>query len=72
MPKEPKKHIHLRNDQENKELLLADTDLWGIQNALQHAIQTGYAKDNEAWHEYMVNAISDMRDSMPEEEFEPV
>jgi len=57
------KHIILKNEVENRVLLLADTDLWGIVNALHHTIQSGYAKDNLEWTENMIAAIDGMRDN---------
>lgn len=56
-------HIVLKNEVENRVLLLRDTDLWGIVNALQHSLQDGYAKDNVEWTENMIAAIDGMRDN---------
>lgn len=40
---------------------LRDTDLWGLECALQHALQDGYAKDNEAWTRGMLEKIQTLR-----------
>ncbi len=40
---------------------LNDTDLWGLECALQHGVQDGYFKENPAWAERMLQLIGKIR-----------
>jgi len=40
---------------------LEDTDLWGLENALEHGLQDGYLKDNEEWAKGMLEKIRKLR-----------
>jgi len=40
---------------------LEDTDLWGLDCALEHGLQDGYFKDNEEWARNMSNRIKKLR-----------
>ncbi len=53
---------------QNQSYSLQDTDLWGLENALQHGLQDGYLKDNEEWAKSMLERISKLREK-PEEIF---
>jgi PRTRC genetic system protein C len=44
-----------------KAFLFTDSDLWGLDCALQHAIQDGYAKENLSWYKDMSAMICTMR-----------
>jgi len=48
--------------------LFKDTDLWGLDCALQHGLQDGYFKDNKAWAEDMRNRINQMREPLFKED----
>lgn len=40
---------------------LEDTDLWGLECALEHGLQDGYFKDNEEWARGMQEKIRNLR-----------
>ena len=43
------------------DLILSDTDAWGLQSALIHGQQTGYFDDNKEWAEGMLQKINEFR-----------
>jgi len=40
---------------------LEDTDLWGLECALEHGLQDGYLEDNREWAESMLEKIKKLR-----------
>lgn len=40
---------------------LEDTDLWGLECALEHGLQDGYFADNREWAEAMLKKIRKLR-----------
>lgn len=40
---------------------LKESDLWGITNALIHALDTGYMKDNQEWAMSLIKRINELR-----------
>lgn len=42
---------------------LVDTDLWGLQCALEHGLADGYLADNREWAQAMVERIRKLRNS---------
>ena len=67
MGKIPDNHIILLNPLTNVRMALKDTDIWGIQCALRHCLDSGYAKENQTWFESMFDTLDNMRDPI----FEP-
>ncbi len=41
---------------------LTDSDMWGIECALQHSIDDGYMKDNAEWAKNMLERVRVLRE----------
>ena len=49
--------------------MLQDTDLWGLECALEHGLQDGYLVENQEWAKGMLERIRTLRTPLTEKDF---
>jgi len=52
-----------------RQISFSDSDLWGLESALNHGLQDGYLLDNKEWVEAILERIGQLR-KRPEEDLE--